>query len=82
MLATFLLKNNHLAKENIIRMEGSTAERERIRLHLTFGNYQILENVNTKLDYAHEIACLLKTTIADLTEPVCPYDVYEEYLIQ
>jgi len=81
MLATFLLKNNHLDKENVIRKEGNSSERDRIRLHLTFGNYQILENENTKLDYAHELACLLKTTIIELTEPVCPYEVFEEHLI-
>jgi hypothetical protein len=81
MLATFLLKNNHFDKEDIIRKEGNSAERERIKLHLTFGNFKILEHENTKLDYAHEIACLLKTTIADLTEPVCPYEVFEEYLV-
>lgn len=80
MLATFLQKNNHLKKENIIRQEGSWTEREKIKLHLTFGDYSILEKALTKEKYPYEVACLLKNTISDFTEPVCPYDVYEYHL--
>jgi hypothetical protein len=39
MLAANLLKHKHLKREDIIRKEGGETMRQKIKFHLSFGNY-------------------------------------------
>ena len=78
MLATFLLQNDRLKIEKIFRLNGSAATLEKIRIHLTFGNYAILEELDKGKPIHHEVATLLKEILNELTFPVIPYLVYDE----
>jgi len=75
MLSVFLLQNDRLKKQKILRLNGSSKDVDRIKLHLLFGNYAILKHEDTQ-DKHHEIANLLKTTMTEFTQPVCPFKVF------
>jgi hypothetical protein len=63
-----------------MRLNGSSKNVERIKLHLMFGNYAILDHANTQ-EMHHEIANLLKSIMIEFTKPVCPYTVFENDLL-
>lgn len=68
--------NKRLTKEKILRLNGSSKNVERIKLHLMFGNYAILKHEDTQ-DMHHEIANLLKSIMIEFTKPVCHFAVFE-----
>ena len=61
-------------------LNGSSKNIERIKLHLIFGNYEILSHKDTQ-NMHHEIAYLLKSIMIEFTEPVCPFTVFEKDLL-
>jgi hypothetical protein len=63
-----------------MRLNGSSKNVERIKLHLMSGNYAILAHKDTQ-DMHHEIANLLKSIMIEFTMPVCPFTVFEKDLL-
>jgi hypothetical protein len=80
VLSTFLLLDNRLKIFGIFRANGNKDFFEKIKHHLTLGDYGILEVSDIKDNHILEVAMLLKTILAEFTEPVCPIPVFEEFL--
>ena len=65
-----------LENVGVFRVGGEDQFINELDLHLSFGDFSKMQKVPNR---PHEVANLLKQYIRELGEPVCPYNLYEQF---
>lgn len=77
LLTQFFYTNpKHFEEEGLFRKNGDSVNINEISIHLSRGNFSILQEV---ADKPHDIANFLKQILRELAEPICPFNLYTKF---